>query len=119
MWRRCIAEAYDPPRLFERFAHQTDATFPHRLSPPVTPTAQQLVKGFNILTRVMWSVGVCADYRGTFWRLAGPLLRAGRIEEVINVGVTARHLIRFTREALAGRGEACFYAEQRPDVRAP
>lgn len=119
MWRRCIAEAYDPPRLFERFAHQSEVTFPHRLSPPLKPTAEQLLRGLSILSRVMWSVGVCADYRGTFWRLAGPLLRAGRIEEIINMGVIARHLIRFTREALAGRGEACFYAEQPADVLAP
>ncbi len=30
-WRRCVAHAYDPERLFARFAHQVDATYakPH------------------------------------------------------------------------------------------
>ena len=33
-WRRCIAHAYDPKRLFARYRHQIDATYPNRLQPP-------------------------------------------------------------------------------------
>src|SRR5262249_26790667 len=29
-WRRCIAHAYDPKRLFARYRHQIDATYPNR-----------------------------------------------------------------------------------------
>ena len=31
MWRRCIAHAYAPERLFERFAQQVEATYANRL----------------------------------------------------------------------------------------
>jgi hypothetical protein len=34
MWRRCVMHAYDPERLFARFAYQVDATFAHRLDVP-------------------------------------------------------------------------------------
>ena len=33
-WRRCIAYANDPERLFSRFHHQVDATYVNRMIPP-------------------------------------------------------------------------------------
>lgn len=111
MWRRCIGEAYDPPRLLERFAYQTEMTFPRRILPRRKPAHSDVAFGMNVLARVLWTSGCRAGHRRAFWRLAAPLLRAGRIEELIHIGVVSYHLIRFTREALAGEGEACFYAD--------
>lgn len=111
MWRRCIHEAYDPPHLLDRFAYQTEMTFPKRYSPPRKPAATDIALGMNILARVLWSSGLKASYRRAFWQLAAPLLRSGRIEELIHIGVVSHHLIRFTREVLADTGEACFYAD--------
>src|SRR5262249_27413040 len=34
MWRRCIAYANDPEKLFARFQHQVDATYVNRMIPP-------------------------------------------------------------------------------------
>ena len=34
MWRRCIAYANDPERLFARFHHQVDSTYVNRMIPP-------------------------------------------------------------------------------------
>jgi hopanoid C-2 methylase len=65
----------------------------------------------NILARVLWKSGWRADYRHASWQLARPLLRAGRVEDLIHIGVVSHHLISFTQEAQAGRGEACFYAD--------
>ena len=62
----------------------------------------------NLLLRV----GVFADYRKTFWAMARPLLKAGRIEDVIHVGLVAHHLIAFTRDAVSGRHNASFYSER-------
>ncbi|MDQ3797356.1 MAG: B12-binding domain-containing radical SAM protein [Pseudomonadota bacterium] len=111
MWRRCIGQAYDPPRLLERFAYQTAMTFPKRLLPPRKVKSADIALGMNILSRVLWTSGLRADHRHAFWRLAKPLLRAGRIEDVIHIGVVSHHLISFTQQALTGRGEACFYAD--------
>ena len=60
--------------------------------------------------RLLLRAGLVADYRGTFWRLAGPLLRQGRIEDVIRVGVVAHHLITFSRKAALGEQNASFYS---------
>ena len=111
MWSRCVAQAYDPANLYRRFAYQTEATFPNRLWPHRDVRAHQVAFGMRILARVLWQVGYRADYRSAFWELAGPLLRQGRIEEVIHIGLVGHHLIRFARDALEGRGEACFYAD--------
>jgi len=64
----------------------------------------------RILANLLLRAGLVADYRGTFWRLAGPLLRQGRIEDVIRVGVVAHHLITFSRKAALGEQNASFYS---------
>ena len=66
--------------------------------------------GLGILGRVVWKIGVRGDYRRTFWKMAWPALKAGRIEALIHVALVSHHLIEFTRDALQGAGEASFYA---------
>ena len=111
-WRRAIAHAYEPEKLFERFKHQCDVTYPHRIVTPakgkltLNNLRRGLILGFNIVTRV----GILSDYRGPFWRAAAHALRRGQIEAVFNMGFVAHHLIRFTREALRGEHNASFYA---------
>ncbi len=111
-WRKAIAHAYAPEKIFERFKHQCETTYPHRIKTPAagkltyTNLRRGLVLGFNIITRV----GLFSDYRGAFWRAAGYALKRGQIEAVFNMGFVAHHLIRFTREALRGEHNASFYA---------
>jgi hypothetical protein len=83
MWRHCIAETYDPEELYRRFAWNVAHTYPNRIRPPVSPQRaswSKLRKAVRILANLLLRAGLVADYRGTFWRLAGPLLRQGRIE---------------------------------------
>ncbi len=111
MWGRCIAGAYAPENLLERFAHQTEHTFPNWFAAPRKVRAAEVVFGMRILSRVLWQVGARADWRSDFWQLAAPLMRRGRIEELIHIGLVSHHLVRFAREALAGEAEAAFYAD--------
>jgi radical SAM superfamily enzyme YgiQ (UPF0313 family) len=111
-WRRCIAHAYTPERLFARFVHQMDATYANRIKTPVRAQLTRsnlrrgLVLGFNIAVQV----GMRSDYRRAFWRAAREALKRGQIEAIFNMGFVAHHLIRFTQEALAGQQNASFYA---------
>jgi radical SAM superfamily enzyme YgiQ (UPF0313 family) len=111
-WKRCIAHAYTPERLFDRFIHQMDATYANRVKVPVRAqltlanVRRGLVLGFNIALRV----GLLSDYRRVFWRAAREAIRRGQIEAVFNMGFVAHHMIRFTQEALAGQQNASFYA---------
>ncbi len=111
-WRRSIAHAYAPERLFTRFVHQMDATYRHRVKVPATSQLtlnnirRGLFLGFNIVVRV----GLMSDYRRVFWKAAREAIKRGQIEAVFNMGFVAHHMIRFTQEALAGQQGASFYA---------
>ena len=116
-WRRCIAHAYDPERLFARFAYQVDATYAHRFDPPVAGRLTfhnvwvALVMAFNIVIRI----GILSDYRRPFWRAARHALRRGQIDAFLGMGFVARHLIEFSREALRGDQNASFYSTKHRD----
>ena len=111
-WKRCIAHAYTPERLFDRFIHQMDATYRHRIKPPVrsqltwTNIRRALVLGANITVRI----GLFSTYRRVFWRAVREAMRRGQVEAYFNMGFVAHHMIRFTQEALAGQQNASFYA---------
>jgi radical SAM superfamily enzyme YgiQ (UPF0313 family) len=115
MWRRCIAEAYTPEALYTRFAYNQRHTFPNRKAfPPNASRAswRNVVMGLAMLGRILWRIGVRGDYRRTFWRMAGPALRSGAIEQLIHVAVVSHHLIQFTRDCARGAGEASFYVDR-------
>jgi len=112
MWRRCIAYANDPERLFARFYHQVDSTYVNRM---ITPARGKLnwgnLSGAVVLAfRVMLHIGLLSDYRKPFWRAARHALRRGQIDAVLGMGFIAHHLIQFTREALRGEQNASYYS---------
>jgi len=112
MWRRVIAEAYDPARLFARFREQTRICFPHRHQPQKrSVTRDRLTFGLGVIARTLRHVGWQADYRRQFWRLAVPLLARGRMEEVIHIGLVSHHLIQYARQCATAEAEPSFYAD--------
>ncbi|HEV8586817.1 MAG TPA: B12-binding domain-containing radical SAM protein [Methylomirabilota bacterium] len=119
MWRRCITAAYEPEALYARFAHQVTHTFARRKDYPVNAQRASWANvrmGVGILARLILRVGVLGRYRRTFWRMAWPALRTGKIEALIHVALVSHHLIEFTRDCVEGLGESSFYApgETRP-----
>ena len=111
MWFETITAAYTPDALFARFRYQTERTYPNRLQRRPQPTATLLRYAVAVISRVLWHCGLRATWRRQFWELCWPLLRQGRIDEVIQIGAVAHHLLTFTQEIAAGRWEASFYAD--------
>jgi radical SAM superfamily enzyme YgiQ (UPF0313 family) len=111
-WRRCIAYAYDPERLYARFTHQIEATYANRLATPGAArlTRSNLKRGLTLLANLLVRVGLIADYRRPFWRMAWQAIKRGQIEALFGVGFIAYHLIEFSREALRGQQNASFYS---------
>ena len=111
-WRRCIAHAYEPARLFARYRHQVDTTYARRFQPPARGrlTLANLRVGATLAWNVTREVGWKSDYRRLFWDTALPALRVGQIDAVLGMGFTAHHLIQFSREALRGEQNASFYS---------
>jgi len=114
MWRRCIAHAYAPERLFQRFTHQIGATYANRLAGPARGklTVNNLRLALVLASNVALRIGVFSDYRRWFWKAALPALRRGQIDAALSMGVVGHHLIRFSREALRGEQNASFYSAQ-------
>jgi radical SAM superfamily enzyme YgiQ (UPF0313 family) len=122
MWFETITAAYTPEALFRRFRYQTERTFPNRKMRRPKASAALMRYGLSVMGRVLWHCGLKARWRQEFWDLCWPLLRQGRVDEVIHIGVVAHHLLTFTREIEEGRWEASFYAEAErgaPDGNAP
>jgi hopanoid C-2 methylase len=111
-WRRVIAHAYAPERLFERFRHQIDTTYVNRMRLPAKGklTKVNLKRGAILAWNIIWRIGILSNYRAAFWRAAWHGLRRGQIEPIFGMGFVAWHLIQFTQEALGGRQNASFYA---------
>ena len=116
-WRRAIAYANDPERLFARFAHQVDATYGKRVKVAARGqlTWSNLVGGAVMAMRCALYLGVVADYRRPFWRAVGHALRRRQFGSVLGMSFVAHHLIEFTREALRGEQNASYYSHVRKE----
>lgn len=115
MWRRCFTTAYEPEFLYQRFAYNTEHTYPNRIKVPNSPartSGKNIRKGLRILTNILLRVGVFSHYRQTFWKMAYPNLKAGKIESLIHVGLVAHHLIQFAAECSKGEESASFYSQK-------
>jgi hypothetical protein len=114
MWRRCIAYANEPERLFARFRDQVDATYVNRLLPPARGKLNwsNLSAALVLAFRVVVHIGILSDYRRPFWRAARHAFRRGRGDAVLGIAFVAHHLIQFTREALRGEHNASHYSSK-------
>src|SRR5205085_2264692 len=89
-WRRSIRHAYTPEAIYRRFAWNAEHTYINRIALPLSQARLNLGnlrRAFGIITRLLVRVGLFGDYRRSFWQMAWPALRAGRIEELIHVGI--------------------------------
>jgi hopanoid C-2 methylase len=114
MWRRSVAHAYTPERLFQRFVHQVETTYANRLVGPVRGklTWNNLSVALVLAFNVAWRIGIFADYRHAFWKAVLPALRRGQIDAALSMGVVGHHMIKFSREAIRGEQNASFYSAQ-------
>jgi radical SAM superfamily enzyme YgiQ (UPF0313 family) len=115
MWRRSIAYANDPEKLFARFRHQVEATYANR---KVTPAKGKLtwsnLRGGGVLAwRVLLHICLLSDFRKPFWRTAKHALRHGQIDGLLGAAFMGYHLILFTREALRGDQNASYYSTKK------
>ena len=117
LWRTCITRVYAPEAVYARFAYHQRHTLPNRTAFPQNAARASwpnVAMGLSALARIIWRIGIRGDYRRTFWRMAAPALRSGKIDQVIHIAVVTHHLIEFTRDCARGVGEVSFYAPAAP-----
>ncbi len=117
MWRRSIAYANDPQRLFDRFWHQVERTYVNRkLAPAWGKLTWSNLSGAAVLAlRILWYLVILSDYRAPFLRAARLAFRRGQYDAVFGIAFIGYHLVEFTREALRGEQNASFYSQARKD----
>jgi radical SAM superfamily enzyme YgiQ (UPF0313 family) len=115
MWRRSIAFANEPERLFGRFEHQVLSTYVNR---KVTPAKGKLtwpnLRGGAVMAwRILLNICLLSDFRKPFWRMARHALKHGQIDGMMGAAFMSYHLIQFTREALRGDQNASYYSAKK------
>jgi radical SAM superfamily enzyme YgiQ (UPF0313 family) len=118
MWRRSIAYANDPERLFDRFWHQVDATYVNRkLAPARGKLTWSNLSGAAVLAvRILWYLVIRSDYRRPFLRAARFAIKRRQFDAAFGIAFIGYHLIEFTREALRGEQNASFYSQARKEA---
>jgi hopanoid C-2 methylase len=118
MWKRAIAYANEPEKLFDRFLHQVDRTYVNRkLAPARGKLTYANLSGAAVLAaRILWYLVLRSDYRRPFLRAARHAFKRGQYDAVFGIAFIGYHLIEFTREALRGQQNASFYSQARKDV---
>jgi radical SAM superfamily enzyme YgiQ (UPF0313 family) len=112
-WKQCMAVAYEPEKLFARYAYQCEYTYANRLKVPVSPEKKSwanIKRGLIMLRNLFWKVGVLGDYRRVFWKFAWARLTKGDIEGFVGASIISHHLITFARAASSGRQNASNYS---------
>jgi hypothetical protein len=106
-----MKDAYQPDKIYARFAHQVAHTFPNRVKLSLNSlTWRDARRGLTMLGRIIWNVGITGDYKGVFWRFALPRLIRGEVEAVIQTALVSHHLIVFSRHASSGLQNASHYS---------
>jgi hopanoid C-2 methylase len=112
-WRRAMAVAYEPAKLYARYQYQCDYTYAQRIKVPVADelkTWPNIRRALIMLRNIFWQVGVLGDYKRVFWKFALGRLRKGDIQGLIGSAMIAHHLIEFARAATSGQQNASNYS---------
>jgi radical SAM superfamily enzyme YgiQ (UPF0313 family) len=114
-WQKVVSTIYEPSSLYERFATQARQTYSHRLRVRTLRsqlTVNNLRRFAQIFPRLLWQVGVLADYRQYFWRLLWSQLRHRSLEPAFHIAIVAHHLITYSRECLRGAMPSSNYSHR-------
>ena len=118
-WRGAVQGAYAPEAVYKRFAWHAEHTYPHRIRPPLSRvrlSPPYLRRGLVTLAKIISKIGLFGDYRRTFWRMAWPALKSGKIDELIAAALVAHHLIRFAQDCT--QQQATFFNDRPREARA-
>ena len=121
-WKRAMALAYEPAKLFARYTYQCEYTHANRLKVPVSPETKSwknIRRGLIMLRNIFWQVGVLGPYKKVFWKFAFERLRRGDIEGFIGSVLIGHHLIMFAQAASSGRQNASNYSVRLREASVP
>jgi hypothetical protein len=116
MLKICMATAYEPNYLYERFAYNVQNTYANRI--PISDNSARITwsniqRALSIMGNLILRLGLFSSYRKVFWKMVIQCLEKGDIESMIHIALVAHHLIQFTAEFVEGQETASFYSQKR------
>src|SRR3569832_2454467 len=66
---------------------------------------------FSVVS-IFVKLGLGANYRPAFWKMAAELLKHGRLDHHIYIATMGHHLITWGQEVKDGKARACNYTER-------
>jgi radical SAM superfamily enzyme YgiQ (UPF0313 family) len=113
-WRKVVEHVFEPENLHARYRHNIVHTYPNRKKVPLI--SQVNVRNMHIALHSVVSIfvklGLGANYKPAFWKMAFELLKHGRIDHLIYIATMGHHLITYGQEVKDGRARACNYTER-------
>src|SRR4029077_1295506 len=64
------------------------------------------------IVSIFVKLGLGANYKPAFWKMAYELLKHGRIDHLIYIATMGHHLITWGQEVREGKARACNYTER-------
>ncbi|MDZ4816322.1 MAG: B12-binding domain-containing radical SAM protein [Verrucomicrobiota bacterium] len=114
-WRNVVRQTYQAEAIYNRFDYQSKNTFVHRMKPTKPwkqATPRNLKRALSIMSRIIWHVGIKADYRRLFWKMFWENLKTGQIESIFHISMISHHLITYARECTRGSMQASNYSHR-------
>ncbi len=113
-WKKVVEHVFDPENLHARYRHNIVNTYPNRKKVPLIGqvNARNLHIAAHAVSSVFVKLGLRANYRPAFWKMAVELLRHGRLDHLIFIATMGHHLITWGQEVRDGKARAANYTER-------
>jgi len=113
-WKRVVAHVFDPENLHARYRHNIVNTYPNRKKVPLI--GQVNLRNMHIavhsVVSILTRLGLRANYRPAFWKMALELAKHGRLDHLIYIATMGHHLITWGQEVRDGKARAANYTER-------
>ncbi|MBL8951880.1 MAG: B12-binding domain-containing radical SAM protein [Myxococcaceae bacterium] len=113
-WKKVVKHVFDPENLHARYRHNIVNTYPNRKKVPLLGVVNKrnLHIAAHAISSVFVNLGLKANYKPAFWKMAIELMREGRIDHLIYIATMGHHLITWGQEVADGRARAANYTER-------
>ncbi len=113
-WRKVVEHVFDPENLHARYRYNIENTYPNRKKVPLLGqvNVRNLHLALHAIVSIFVKLGLGANYRPAFWKMARALLKEGRIDHLVYIATMGHHLITWGQEVKDGRARAANYTER-------
>src|SRR6185436_2581558 len=86
-WKKVVGHVFDPENLHSRYRHNIVNTYPNRKKVPLMAQVnlRNMHMALHAITSILFRLGIGANYRKAFWKMALELGKHGRLDHLIYI----------------------------------